>query len=195
MPPFPQQPQYAPQYMMSRGPSSNTQGLYSTYPARLRQSDDNALLLPTSYLTARKPKFTGESDDDFDDLVEESDEGTPSSGPRTRSGPNQANARASTPQQPAPGGQVMSTQDLRKSIRKKSHFYPSEDELDRASKMEEVLVPIRLDIDMDDVKLRDAFLWNMNGMSMMGTMLNSLAYTVAFDRTILDPRKVRRNAL
>ncbi|KAG0176425.1 hypothetical protein DFQ29_006154 [Apophysomyces sp. BC1021] len=147
-------PQQFPAAMTSRNPSASTQGVYSMYPARLKRSDDNALLLPTSYLTNRKPRFNGESDDDFDELLEESDEeGT--SGVRTRSATTAAAAAAATPT-PAPSA------ELPKIVRKKNHIYPDEVDLERASSMEEVLVPIRLDIDLDDVKLRDAFLWNMN---------------------------------
>lgn len=139
----------------NRNLSPSTQGVYSMYPARLKRSDDNALLLPSSYLTNRKPRFTGESDDDFDEFLEDSDE-EGASGVRTRSATTAAAAATafSTPAPPA---------ELPKVIRKKNHIYPDELDLERASSMEEVLVPIRLDIDLDEVKLRDVFLWNMNG--------------------------------
>lgn len=147
----------------NRGLPPNAQGLYSTYPARLKQSDDNALLLPSSYLANKKPRFATESDDDFDEYNEDSDEdGTPSSGMRTRSAAAAASAQVTQGATPGGGGQGP---ELRKIIRKKNHLYPNEKDLERASNMEEVLVPIRLDIDLDDVRLRDVFLWNMNGNS------------------------------
>ncbi|KAI9499525.1 hypothetical protein BDB00DRAFT_866398 [Zychaea mexicana] len=149
-----------PSQMVNRGFSHNIQGVFSTYPARLKQSEDNALLLPSSYLTNKKPRFAPESDDDFDD-GEDSDEGTPSSGMRTRSAVAAA-ATAAAGRTSTPGSQGPPQAELRKVLRKKNHIYPPEKELERASKMEEVLVPIRLDIDLDEVKLRDAFLWNMN---------------------------------
>ncbi|KAI9275592.1 hypothetical protein BDA99DRAFT_191053 [Phascolomyces articulosus] len=170
--PYPhQQPMY-PQ-MINRGLSHNLQGVYSTYPARLKQSEDNALLLPTSYLNNKKARFAPESDDDFEEYAEDSDEGTPSSGMRTRSAVAAAQAVAnaniaggSVRASATPGSQQQQQgqpeMQLRKVIRKKNHIYPPERELERASKMEEVLVPIRLDIDLDEIKLRDAFLWNMN---------------------------------
>ena len=146
-------------HMLNRGYSQGMQGIFSTYPARLKQSEDNALLLPNSYLTNKKPRFAPESDEDFEEYGEDSEDGTPSSGVRTRSAAAAAAAvRTSTP------GSHAATTELRKIIRKKNHIYPPENELQRASKMEEVLVPVRLDIDLDEVKLRDAFLWNMNGM-------------------------------
>ena len=169
--PYPHQQQMFPQ-MINRGYSQNLQGVYSTYPARLKQSEENALLLPTSYLTNKKPRFAQESDDDFEEYAEDSDEGTPSSGMRTRSAVAAAQAAAnantasgSIRSTPRSGGanNGQPAEQLRKVIRKKNHIYPPERELERASKMEEVLVPIRLDIDLQDIKLRDAFLWNMNG--------------------------------
>ncbi|KAL0083902.1 hypothetical protein F4703DRAFT_1602739 [Phycomyces blakesleeanus] len=149
--PYPQ-----PYQQINRRPSENTQGLFSTYPARLKNSDDNALLLPSTYLSNKRQRFAGESDDDFDEMMDDSDErDTPSSGMRTRSA-----VVGSLPATPAQSGAT--TSDLKRVIRKKNHIYPSEPEMERASGMEEVLVPIRLDIDLDDIKLRDAFLWNMN---------------------------------
>lgn len=145
----------------NRGLPPNAQGVYSTYPARLKQSDDNALLLPSSYLTNKKPRFASESDDDFDEYNEDSEEeGTPSSGMRTRSAAAAASSAQATQTSTPGGGQGA---ELRKIIRRKNHLYPNEKDLERASNMEEVLVPIRLDIDLDDVRLRDVFLWNMNG--------------------------------
>ncbi|KAI7849457.1 hypothetical protein BDC45DRAFT_520416 [Circinella umbellata] len=168
--PYPHQQQMFPQ-MINRGISQNLQGVYSTYPARLKQSEENALLLPTSYLTNKKPRFAQESDDDFEEYAEDSDDGTPSSGMRTRSAVAAAQAAAnantasgSIRSTPGSGGvnNGQPAEQSRKIIRKKNHIYPPERELERASKMEEVLVPIRLDIDLEDIKLRDAFLWNMN---------------------------------
>lgn len=182
-PPVMQQQQ---QHMIQRLPP-NIQGLYSTYPTRLKHSQEHALLLPTSYLTTRKSRF--DSEDDFDEYADDSDDGgasgttggiagapNPPSVRATRSATAaaaaqaQAQAQASsinrgtpTPSSGAPPGAVAQHADMRKIIRKRNHIYPPQQEIDRASTMEEVLVPIRLDIDLDDVKLRDAFLWNMNG--------------------------------
>lgn len=163
---MPYWPQMMPQGLTNRNVSQKIQGVYSTYPARLKQSDDNALLLPSSYLANKKARFATESDEEFDEFVEESDEGgTPSSGVRTRSAAAAAAAAGASTTPFAPGNQTLAppTKELRKVVRKKNHIYVSEQDLERASQMEEVLVPIRLDIDMDDIRLRDVFLWNMNG--------------------------------
>lgn len=185
-PPAMQQQPPMPQNMIQRLPP-HIQGLYSTYPTRLKHSQENALLLPTSYLAARKSRF--ESEDDFDEYADDSDDGAsaaagggsasmnnPPAVRATRSATAaaaaqaQAQAQASainrgtpTPSSGAPPGAVAQHVDMRRIIRKRNHIYPPQHEIDRASTMEEVLVPIRLDIDLDDVKLRDVFLWNMNG--------------------------------
>lgn len=53
------------------------------------------------------------------------------------------------------------------------HFTSSFDDHDPAvihenASQPEVLVPIRLDMEIDGQKLRDAFTWNMNGMWAVG---------------------------
>ena len=35
--------------------------------------------------------------------------------------------------------------------------------MEKAALAEEVMIPIRLDIDLDSFKIKDAFMWNMNG--------------------------------
>jgi len=35
--------------------------------------------------------------------------------------------------------------------------------MDNAALAEEVMIPIRLDIDLESCKIKDAFMWNMNG--------------------------------
>jgi hypothetical protein len=58
---------------------------------------------------------------------------------------------------------VQQPTNLPRLIRQKINLTYSSIELDNISNIEEILVPIRLDIDIDTVKLRDRFLWNMNG--------------------------------
>lgn len=146
---------------VARPLSVNAQGMFSTYPARLKQSDNNALLLPMSYMGMRKAKFTGQSDDEFEEF-DDDDNGTPFSGTRTRSQAQQQQASSQAMAPTGSGGTPVAT-ELRKVQRKGTQFHATEEELARGSDVEEVLVPIRLDLDLDDIKLRDVFLWNMNG--------------------------------
>lgn len=39
----------------------------------------------------------------------------------------------------------------------------TEPQMDNAALAEEVMIPIRLDIDLESCKIKDAFMWNMNG--------------------------------
>ncbi|CAM0142929.1 unnamed protein product [Umbelopsis sp. WA50703] len=162
-PPPPMRAPYYPQanYMQPtmRFPSAGVHGTFSTYPARLKQSDNNALLLPISYMGPRKPKFAGGSDDDFDDFDDE-EYGTPSSGTRTRSQAQQQ-AGGQAMQATGSGGTPVNT-ELRKIPRKRNLIHSTDEDLRRSSDVDEVLVPIRLDLDLDDIKLRDVFMWNMN---------------------------------
>lgn len=134
-------------------PSDRTHGVFSTYPARLKHSDDNALLLPESYIT-KKTRFAGsESDEDY--YEEESDEDEEKEngdgGEERRKLVNKQNQTGQT------------KTGWPKITRKKNNLNYTEVDLTKISETEETLVPIRLDIDIDSIKLRDRFLWNMNG--------------------------------
>ncbi|ORZ25066.1 hypothetical protein BCR42DRAFT_362993 [Absidia repens] len=164
---------YQPPHSMISPSLNQTQGVYTSYPARLLQSEDNALLLPSSYLNNKRTRFNGGDGDDSDD---EFGEGNTDTGSRTatlRATTRSRNAKDATPGDddstsiepkttPVTIGAVKEFMNLPRSLRLKTHVNPDQQELDRAASMKEVLVPIRLDIDVDDVKLRDVFLWNMN---------------------------------
>ncbi|KAI9281624.1 hypothetical protein BY458DRAFT_499158 [Sporodiniella umbellata] len=133
-------------------PSDRTHGVFSTYPARLKHSEDNALLLPESYIT-KKTRFAGsESDEDlYAEESEEDEEGDDSNvSEEKRRTANKLSYTASTKPY------------LPKVIRKKNNLQYTDLDLSKISETDEILVPIRLDIDIDSVKLRDRFLWNMN---------------------------------
>lgn len=40
-------------------------------------------------------------------------------------------------------------------------------QMEYAALAEEVMIPIRLDIDLDSFKIKDAFMWNMNGLFLL----------------------------
>jgi hypothetical protein len=153
-------------------PSERTQGVFSTYASRLKHSDDNALLLPESYIT-KKTRFTGnESDDEFNELMEESDEEEEEEeGEEDEEGEQEVSKKQHPVKKepakiiPLPGSAVAlppPTNDQR-LIKRKNHLFYSSMDLNNISEIDEILVPIRLDIDIESIKLRDRFLWNMNG--------------------------------
>lgn len=145
--------------------SLNTQGFFSSYAARIKQSQENALLLPLSYVTGKRQHLGDDSDQDFEELLEGSDneEDDEPVGRNTRSTAAAAAAivDAETKSLAAINEQ---NKNLPKNPHNKNHMIPNVSELERMSEISEVLVPIRLDIDFDEVKLRDVFVWNMNGM-------------------------------
>ncbi|RUP19387.1 LOW QUALITY PROTEIN: hypothetical protein BC936DRAFT_139325, partial [Jimgerdemannia flammicorona] len=145
-------------------PSASTQGLFSTYASRIKEGS-TALILPNSFLTGKRTRAGGDDSDDFDEFLEESDRGTPFSGAgvhdtRSRGSGGLAAALAAAGGREV--GDLAPAAELKKVMRRTNHVYASELELERVAGTEEVLVPIRLDIDLDDVKLRDSFVWNMN---------------------------------
>lgn len=164
-------PQVAYPLMSNIMPSERTQGVFSTYPARLKHSDDNALLLPESYVT-KKTRFRGnESEDEFDQLMEESDDDDDDEmddeynneqnrdakkGSSMNKNANDAAAMKPSIAAPPPPS------DWPKVIRRKNEMVYSNQDLSKISETEENLVPVRLDIDIDSIKLRDRFLWNLN---------------------------------
>ena len=189
-------PQSAYPTMSNQRPSDKTQGVFSKYSARLKNSDDNALLLPESYVTKRKTRFTGnESDEDefeeSDDENEDEEEGEGQEGDEKKQPEEKVKAI------PSPGSAVAPPIDENPAtIRKKGNFYYSVLDLKNISEIDEVLVPVRLDIDVDSIKLRDRFLWNMNGNVEKKEMRRECILNwMMMYRTISDARKVWRNAM
>lgn len=166
-------PQVAYPLMSNIMPSERTQGVFSTYPARLKHSDDNALLLPESYVP-KKTRFRGnESEDEFDQMMEESDEDEDddtdqdfgqNTTNKTAAGTGDRNAAANEATRNILPGVAAPPPppDWPRLIRQKNEVVYSSYDLSKISETEENLVPIRLDIDIDSIKLRDRFLWNLN---------------------------------
>jgi chromatin structure-remodeling complex subunit SFH1 len=147
--------------------SPNTQGFFSSYAARIKQSQENALLLPVSYVTGKRQHLGDDSDQDFEELLEgtdneEEEEETIGRNTRSTAAAAAAIVDAETKSLAAINEQ---NKNLPKNPHNKNHMIPHLFELERMSEISEVLVPIRLDIDLDEVKLRDVFVWNMNGMN------------------------------
>lgn len=143
--------------------SPNTQGFFSSYAARIKQSQENALLLPLSYVTGKRQHLGDDSDQDFEELLEGSDveqEAEQQRNTRSTAAAAAAIVDAETKSLAAINEQ---NKNLPKNPHNKNHMIPNVVELERMSEITEVLVPIRLDIDLDEVKLRDVFVWNMNG--------------------------------
>lgn len=138
------------------------QGVFSSYAARIKQSKDNALLLPVSYVSGKRQHLGDDSDQDFEELLEDTDNEEEEVGRNTRS---TAAAAAAIVDAETKSLAVINEQNknLPKNPHNKNHMIPNLNELLRMSEITEVLVPIRLDIDLDEVKLRDVFVWNMNG--------------------------------
>ncbi|CAG8520111.1 13777_t:CDS:2 [Acaulospora morrowiae] len=123
---------------------------WSTYPSRLKQGN-TALVLPVHRGKKRHRGagqiITGDDSDDVGDFFEDDDRGTPPLEKRITAGLFTANGESPIVKRPR--------------IRTR-HVYNSQKELDRNAEYEEVLIPIRLDIDLDTHKLRDTFTWNLN---------------------------------
>lgn len=165
-------PQVAYPTMANLPPSTQTQGVFSTYPARLKHSDDNALLLPESYVT-KKTRFTGnESEDEFDEFMEESDKESSDSEQLDGNAMKEDKAKGKVIGESKENPATLAAASVApppilcwpKVVRKKNNTTYTWYELSNISTIDEVLVPVRLDLDIDSVKLRDRFLWNMNGM-------------------------------
>ncbi|CAG8530889.1 1999_t:CDS:2, partial [Acaulospora colombiana] len=91
--------------------------------------------------------ITGDDSDDVGDFFEDEDRGTPPLERRITAGLFAANGESPIVKRPRV---------------KTRHIYSSQKDLDRNAEHEEVLIPIRLDIDLDTHKLRDTFTWNLN---------------------------------
>lgn len=163
----PQSHHHQQMYAAATGPSPNIQGYFSSYSARIKQSQENALLLPVSYITGKKHRLGGDSDDDFEEMLEDSDDDDNSDNEDGNGGRQTRAAAAAAAAVEADAKSLAAMQEQQKKLpkipHKKNILYPQNADLLRMSEISEILVPIRLDIDMDEIKLRDVFLWNMNG--------------------------------
>ncbi|KAI8642764.1 hypothetical protein BD408DRAFT_415893 [Parasitella parasitica] len=169
LPPQQQQQQPHHQHLMYAAaavPSSNMQGFFSSYSARIKRSQENALLLPVSYITEKRHRLGGDSDDDFEEMLEDSDNEDDSDNEEGNGGRQKRLAASAAAAVEADAKSLAAMQEQQKKLpkipHKKNLLYPQTTDFVRMSEISEILVPIRLDIDMDEVKLRDVFLWNMN---------------------------------
>ncbi|CAG8473504.1 2052_t:CDS:2 [Diversispora eburnea] len=136
----------------SRSIKSSKLIYHSTYASRLKQGN-TALILPV-VLKGRKRRQRGVSQiidaddsDDFIELYEDEDRGSPPLEKRIALGFGITNGESPI---------------VKQQITKTKHLYYSQKEIDCNSEHDEILIPIRLDIDLGAYKLRDTFTWNLN---------------------------------
>ncbi|KAL1924815.1 uncharacterized protein VTP21DRAFT_4469 [Calcarisporiella thermophila] len=130
-------------FVVPNNVTPTTHGIYSTYASRLRIGE-TALILPMQM--ARSTKVRGsmaEPDSDLDEFFGEEElmsRGTPG----------------------AMGTPGIAATVMKKVTRQTRHIYPPENVMKEAAELKEVLIPIRLDLDIDNFRLRDSFTWNLN---------------------------------
>ncbi|KAF9351452.1 SWI SNF, matrix associated, actin dependent regulator of chromatin, sub b, member 1, partial [Mortierella sp. AD094] len=131
------------------GAMPHVQGTYSTYASRIRDTN-NALVLPPAL--GRKAKRAAvasmmESDEDDWDFEE---------GGSSRSTPNKIQRQLEKERL------EKEKKAWVKRARKTRHVHNSQQALEATAEQDAILVPIRLDIDTDEIRLRDTFTWNVN---------------------------------
>ncbi|KAF8925412.1 Chromatin structure remodeling complex protein sfh1 [Dissophora ornata] len=127
----------------------NAFGTFSTYASRIREAN-SALILPPALGRRAKRAVVSMAESDEDDWdFEDSPRGTP-----TRHQRQQA---------------MLEKERLEKEKkawvrrpRRTRHVFSSQKDLEAVADQDAILVPIRLDIDTDDYRLRDTFTWNVN---------------------------------
>ncbi|KAG0023569.1 Chromatin structure remodeling complex protein sfh1 [Entomortierella chlamydospora] len=128
---------------------TNAFGTFSTYASRIKEAN-SALILPPALGRRAKRAVVSMAESDEDDWdFDDSPRNTP-----TRHQRQQA---------------MMEKERLEKEKkawvrrpRKTRHIFNSQQELEAVADQDAILVPIRLDIDTDDYRLRDSFTWNVN---------------------------------
>ncbi|KAG0200077.1 Chromatin structure remodeling complex protein sfh1 [Mortierella sp. GBA30] len=128
---------------------ANAYGTFSTYASRIREAN-SALILPAALGRRAKRAVISMAESDEDDWdFEDSPRNTP-----TRHQRQQA---------------LLEKERLEKEKkvwnrrpRKTRHSIHSQKDLEAVADQDAILVPIRLDIDTDDYRLRDTFTWNVN---------------------------------
>ncbi|KAG0345798.1 Chromatin structure remodeling complex protein sfh1 [Podila humilis] len=125
---------------------ANALGTYSTYASRIREAN-SALILPPALGRRAKRAVVSMAESDEDDWDFEDS---------PRSTPNRV-LRQQEKERLEKEKKVWV-----KRARKTRHVFNSESDLNAVADHEAILVPIRLDIDTDEYRLRDTFTWNVN---------------------------------
>ncbi|KAF9996850.1 Chromatin structure remodeling complex protein sfh1 [Modicella reniformis] len=127
----------------------NAYGTFSTYASRIREANSALILPPALGRRAKRAVVSMAESDDDDWDFEDSPRSTP-----TRHQRQQA---------------ILEKERLEKEKkvwarrpRRTRHVIISQQDLEAVADLDAILVPIRLDIDTDDYRLRDAFTWNVN---------------------------------
>ncbi|KAF8945143.1 hypothetical protein BGZ47_003184 [Haplosporangium gracile] len=126
-------------------------GTYSSYASRIREAN-SALILPPALGRRAKRAVVSMAESDEDDWdFEDNSRGTPTS-------------RALRQQQAQLEKERLDKEKKAwtRRARKTRHPIHSQKDLDAVADQDAILVPIRLDIDTDDYRLRDTFTWNVN---------------------------------
>ncbi|KAF9126246.1 Chromatin structure remodeling complex protein sfh1 [Mortierella sp. 14UC] len=152
--PPPQQPHHAGSHNNRGMPApavAGVMGTYSTYASRIREAN-SALVLPPALGRRAKRAVVSMAESDEDDWdFEDNARGTPTS-------------RAQRQQQAQLEKERLEKEKKAwtRRARKTRHHIHSQKDLDAVADQDAILVPIRLDIDTDDYRLRDTFTWNVN---------------------------------
>ncbi|KAG9069740.1 Chromatin structure remodeling complex protein sfh1 [Linnemannia hyalina] len=131
------------------GIMSTAQGTFSTYASRIREASNALVLPPALGRRAKRAAVASLMESDEDDWDFED-------GASARSAPNKV-LRQLEKERLEKEKKVWV-----KRPRKTRHIYNSQKDLDAVADQDAILVPIRLDIDMDEIRLRDTFTWNVN---------------------------------
>ncbi|KAF9934222.1 Chromatin structure remodeling complex protein sfh1 [Linnemannia zychae] len=126
-------------------------GTYSTYASRIREAN-SALVLPPALGRRAKRAVVSMAESDEDDWdFEDNGRSTPASR-------SQRQQLAQLEKERLEKEKKAWTRRPRKT----RHLFHSQKDLDAVADQDAILVPIRLDIDTDDYRLRDTFTWNVN---------------------------------
>ncbi|KAF9177650.1 hypothetical protein BGZ50_008497, partial [Haplosporangium sp. Z 11] len=130
-------------------PMANAFGTFSTYASRIREASNALVLPPALGRRAKRAAVASMMESDEDDWDFED-------GASTRSTPSKIQ-------------RMMEKERLEKEKkawvkrpRKTRHIYSSQKDMEAVADQDAILVPIRIEIDTDEVRLRDTFTWNVN---------------------------------
>ncbi|KAG0366670.1 Chromatin structure remodeling complex protein sfh1 [Gamsiella multidivaricata] len=128
---------------------ANAFGTFSTYAARIREANSALILPPALGRRAKRAVVSMAESDDDDWDFDDSPRSTP-----TRHQKQQALLEKERMEK--------EKKTWARRPRKTRHVFNSQRDLEAVADQDAILVPIRLDIDTDDHRLRDTFTWNVN---------------------------------
>ncbi|KAI9207841.1 uncharacterized protein BJ171DRAFT_578307 [Polychytrium aggregatum] len=131
---------------------------HNAYSTRLKEGNSSLLISTQGPRATTKKRTMAETSDSELSFSDDSDDGEATTRRTTRSSAQGSAAHTNGPHTSQSAGANV----LRNLMRKTRHRYLHRRESEHIATVEEILVPIRIELELDGFRIRDSFTWNLN---------------------------------